>query len=196
MSGLIKATRATVAIGSLSVNGYMLPDSSYRMSQTQAAETVGKEEFNARDFLASKTFKQLSSEGYTDGKFIEIESEPNQIRGQSRFRALPLEVVVIYWVYQCYRGNKQAFSLLIALATESLERRFDDAFSVVRTEQERNDATTARIKSLESDLANLGEGFAIDADKDREIAYLTSLLKDNGIKPYGLPSSDRGEGDE
>ncbi len=72
---------------------------------------------------------------------------------------------------------------MIALATESLERRFDDAFGVVRTEQERNDTTTARIKVLESDLANLGEGFAIDADKDREIAYLTSKLKENGIEP-------------
>jgi heme oxygenase len=104
--------------------------------------------------------------------------------------------VVIYWVYQCYRSNKQAFSLLIALATESLERRFDDAFGVVRTEQERNDATTAKIKALESDLANLGEGFAIDADKDREIAYLTSMLKENGIEPYGLPNSDRTEADK
>jgi heme oxygenase len=85
---------------------------------------------------------------------------------------------------------------LIALATESLERRFDDAFGVVRTEQERNDATTARIKALESDLANLGEGFAIDADKDREIAYLTSMLKENGIEPYGLPNSDRTEADK
>lgn len=62
---------------------------------------------------------------------------------------------------------------------------------MVRTEQERNDATTARIKALEKDLDNLGEGFAIDSDKDREIAYLTSLLKDNGIEPYGLPSNDR-----
>ena len=87
--------------------------------------------------------------------------------------------------------NKSAFSIVIAIGTESLERRFDDAFGVVRTEQERNDATTARIKALEKDLDNLGEGFAIDADKDREIAYLTSLLKDNGIEPYGLPSNDR-----
>ena len=196
MSESIKATRATVAIGALNVDGYMLPDGSYRMSQTQAAETVGKEEFNARDFLASKTFKRLSGEGYTDGKFIEIESESSQVRGQSRFRALPLEVVVIYWVYQCYRGNKQAFSLLIALATESLERRFDDAFGVVRTEQERNDITTARINALESDLANLGEGFAIDDDIRRERDYFESLLKQNSIDPYGLPSGDRSEGDK
>lgn len=32
---------------------------------------------------------------------------------------------------------------------------------------------------------DFGEGFASDADKDREIAHLTSRLKDNGIEPYG-----------
>ena len=102
----------------------------------------------------------------------------------------------LYWQWECLQGNKQAFSLSTALTLESLERRFDDAFGVVRTEQERNEATTARIKALEKDLANLGEGFAIDADKDREIAYLTSLLKQNGIEPYGLPSGDRDAGDK
>ena len=193
MSQSIKATRASVAIGGLTVDAFMLPDGSYRMSQTQAADLVGLSERNAREFLDSKTFERLAGEGYTPAIF-DIDSE--QSRGQSRFRGLPLEVVVIYWVYQCYRGNKQAFSLLIALATESLERRFDNAFGVVRTEQERNDITSVKIKALEKDLANLGEGFAIDADKDREIAYLTSLLKENGIEPYGLPSGDRGEGDK
>jgi hypothetical protein len=193
MSESIKAIRATVAIGALTVDAFMLPDGSYRMSQTQSADLVGLTERNAREFLDSKTFERLAGEGYTPAIF-DIDSE--QSRGKSRFRGLPLEVVVIYWVYQCYRGNKQAFSLLIALATESLERRFDDVFGLVRTEQERNDATTTRIKDLESDLSNLGEGFAIDADKDREIAYLTSMLKENGIEPYGLPSSDRTEGDD
>ena len=107
-----------------------------------------------------------------------------------------MDVVTAYWLYQSSQSNKQALALVWALLSESLERRFDDTFGVVRTEQERNDATTARIKALEKDLANLGEGFAIDADKDREIAYLTSLLKENGIEPYGLPSGDRGEGDK
>ena len=188
MSESIKATRATVAIGGLTVDAFMLPDGSYRMSQTQAADLVGLSERNVREFLDSKTFERLAGEGYTPAIF-DIDSE--QSRGQSRFRGLPLEVVVIYWVYQCYRGNKQAFSLLIALATESLERRFDDAFGVVRTEQERNDTTTAKIKALESDLANLGEGFAIDDEIRRERDFFESLLKQNGIDPYGLPSSDR-----
>ena len=189
MSESIKAHRATVAIGALTVDAFMLPDGSYRMSQTQAADLVGLSERNAREFLDSKTFERLAGEGYTPAIF-DIDSE--QSRGQSRFRGLPLEVVVIYWVYQCYRGNKQAFSLLIALATESLERRFDNAFGVVRTEQERNDATTTRIKALEKALADLGEGFALDDAIRYERDYFESILKANGIDPYGLPSSNRG----
>ena len=65
MSESIKATRATVAIGALIVDGFMLPDGSYRMSQTQAAETVGKDEINARRFLTSKSINAIRGEGYT-----------------------------------------------------------------------------------------------------------------------------------
>jgi hypothetical protein len=41
MTESIKATRASVQIGAMEVDGFMLPDGSYRMSQTQAAECVG-----------------------------------------------------------------------------------------------------------------------------------------------------------
>lgn len=187
MTESIKATRALVQIGSLEVDGFMLPDGSYRMSQTQSAECVGLAERNAREFLDSKTFKRLMGEGYTPA-ILEIESE-TQTRGQSRFRALPLEVVVVYWVYQCYRGNKQAFNLLVALATESLERRFDAAFSVTRTEEERDERLTQRIHQLETDLARLGESFALDDDLRRERDYFEQLLRQNGIDPWGLSNS-------
>ncbi len=178
----MKATRATVAIGALTVDAFMLPDGSYRMSQTQAAETVGKDEINARRFLSSKSINAIRGGGYTPDS---IES------GQTRFNALPLDVVTAYWLYQSSQGNKQALALVWALLSESLERRFDDAFGVVRTEQERSDATTARIKALEKDLDNLGEGFAIDDDIRRELNDLKTWLRDHDIDPYGLPSSDR-----
>ena len=189
MSKSIKATRATVAIGDLTVDAFMLPDGSYRMSQTQLAEAVGKDEINARRFLTSKSINAIRGESYTPDS-IEVSSS-NEIRGQTRFNALPLDVVTAYWLYQSSQGNKQALALVWALLSESLERRFDDAFGVVRTEQERNDTTTVRIKTLESDLANLGEGFAIDDDIRRERDYLLSVLKDNGLAPYALPDSDR-----
>jgi hypothetical protein len=39
-------------------------------------------------------------------------------------------------------------------------------------------------KTLETALANLGEGFAIDDEIRRERDYYESLLKQNGIEPY------------
>jgi hypothetical protein len=183
-----KAVRATVQIGNLTVDAFMLPDGSYRMSQTQTAELVGLSERNAREFLDSKTFERLAGEGYTPAIF-DIDSE--QSRGQSRFRGLPLEVVVIYWVYQCYRGNKQAFSLLTALATESLERRFDNVFGVTRTEQERDTLLSQRVNQLEQDLTKLGEAFALDDLARQERDYYLSLLQSNGIDPYKLPEEDK-----
>jgi hypothetical protein len=196
MSESIKATRATVAIGGLTVDAFMLPDGSYRMSQIQASEAVGLSGRNVFDFLRSNALKTLLGEGYTDSVFeseqIEIESEGDK-RGQSRFNSLPLEIVGAYWLWQSYRGNKKALSLCMALIIESLERRFDDAFGVVITEQERNRRLSQRNSQLERDLAKLGEGFAIDAEIHRERDFFESLLKQNGIEPYGLPSGDRGK---
>jgi hypothetical protein len=193
MTDSIKATRALVQIGSLEVDGFMLPDGSYRMSLTQVAESVGLGVQNASDFLRSKALKSLLGEAYTP-QIFEIESSEEQIRGQSRIRGLPLEVVSAYWLWQSYRGNKTALILCMALIIESLERRFDAAFSVTRTEKERDERLTQRIQQLETDLARLGEGFALDDDIRRERDYFEQLLRQNGIDPWGLP--DTGNHDE
>ena len=209
MSDSIKATRATVAIGDLIVDAFMLPDGSYRMSLSQAANCIGKEAQGISNFLKSKTLKRLLDKAQGISNFlpesltlpivedvynpdlfvVEISDDAN--KGQTRIRGVHLEIVGLYWQWECLQGNKQAFALATSLTLESLERRFDNAFGVVRTEQERNDTTTARIKALESDLANLGEGFALDDDIRRERDYFESLLKQNDIDPYGLPDSDR-----
>ncbi|MGB3311393.1 MAG: hypothetical protein WBG32_10455 [Nodosilinea sp.] len=156
-----KAKRTTVAIGSLSVDGFQMPDGSYRMSQTSAADSVGLGRQNVSDFLRSKAIKSLLGEGYT-GQIFEIEVESAaQIRGQARINAVPLEVVIAYWHWQSHRGNKQALQLCIALATETLERRFDAAFGVERSESDRNALLAQRLQQTEADLAVLGEAYSL-----------------------------------
>lgn len=188
MTDPIKATRATIPIGSIKVDGFQLPDGTYRMSQTQAAECVGRPEINARRFLSSKAIKALLGDDYTPDT-LEIESELGK-RGGSRFNALPLEVVTAYWVNQCFQGNRQALALVMALATETLERRFDAAFGVTRTEQEYNERLSQRILRLERDLSTLGESYAIDDIARQERDYFERLLRENGIDPWGLPAQD------
>ncbi len=188
MTDSVKATRAIVTLGSIILDGFMLPDGSYRMSQTQAAEIIQLTERNAREFLDSKTFKQLSGEAYTPAIF-EIE-DGDQQRGQSRFRGLPLKVVVIYWTYQCYRGNKQARNLLVALATETLERRFDRAFGVTRSEDDWDQRLAAGIiTQLETDLSTAFEEADTALSRER---LLEQQLRDNDIEPWALPADEEG----
>jgi len=65
--------RATVQIGSLSVDGFQRPNGNYQMSPTQAMENVGKSPRNAGRFLESKGIKALRGKGYTPNA-IEVES--------------------------------------------------------------------------------------------------------------------------
>jgi hypothetical protein len=161
------------------------------MSQAQVAQAVDKPPVNALRFLESKAFKSLLGEDYTDYTPEQIEIEPELgRRGQSRFNALPLEVATAYWVNQCFQGNKQALALVMALATETLERRFDTAFGVTRTEQERNDRLQERIRQIESDLNRLGEAFAMDDQIRSERDYFERLLLQHGIDPWALPNTE------
>ncbi len=99
MSASLKATHATITLGSLQVDGFMLPDGSYRMSQTQIATAVEKDESNARKFLTSKAIKSLLGKDYTPGKKDElyIESKSGK-RGQSRIRPLTVDEVSAFWL--------------------------------------------------------------------------------------------------
>lgn len=186
-----KAQRATVHIGSLEVDGFMLPDGSYRMSQTQAAESIAKDESNARKFLASKAIKTLLGEDYTPGKSerIEVVSD-SQIRGQTRFIPYSLEETIAFWLWEAYRGNKQALALCMALMTETLERRFDSAFSVQRSEEEYNNRLSERIQQLETDLERLGDAYALEDEIRQERDRFERLLREKGIDPYKLPGDE------
>ena len=204
MSESIKATRATVAIGDLTVDAFQLPDGSYRMSLSQAAECVGKPARGTFDFLQSKALKRLLGEVQGTFDFLPDESTDNYqpenltvdigeggSKGQTRIRGLPLGLVALYWAWESFRGNRSALLLTVSLTTESLERRFDDAFGVIRTEKERNQRLSQQNKQLKQDLAYLGESFALDDDIRRERDYLLLVLRDNGLDPYALP--DGGE---
>ena len=79
MNESIKATHTTMAIGALTVNAFMLPDGSYRMSQTQTTDLVGLSERNAHEFLDSKTLERLAEKGYTSAIF-DTDSELNYLK--------------------------------------------------------------------------------------------------------------------
>jgi hypothetical protein len=72
MSESIKATRATVAIGGLTVDAFMLPDGSYRMSLSQTANYVGKKAQGISNFLRSKALKRLLEKAENTSNFCQM----------------------------------------------------------------------------------------------------------------------------
>ena len=187
-----KAQRATVQIGPLSVDGFQMPDGSYRMSQAGAAECIGTTPQNASNFLRSKAFKALQSGESTDQTFevIEVESS-QQATGGTRINAVSLDVVWAFWLYQCFRGNKQAYNLLAALGLETLERRFDAAFGVERSESDRDALLTQR---LQADLSRAIEALAEPDLRTEREARLEQQLRDAGLDPWQLPTEDSNNG--
>ncbi|EKU97041.1 hypothetical protein Lepto7375DRAFT_1082 [Leptolyngbya sp. PCC 7375] len=136
------ATRATIQIGTqvgtLIVDGFMLPDGSYRMSLTQSSGAVGFGPQNASDFLSLKAVKSLLGQGDADNN-SQIELAPSRhTRGRSQLRAMSLDAVAAYWQWQASRGNREALALCMALQSETLTCRFDTVFGVEHSELDYN----------------------------------------------------------
>ena len=64
MTESVRAVQAWVQIGSVTVDGFMLPDGSYRMSHTKVAEAAGLSRHNVSDFLLSNALKSLLVKEY------------------------------------------------------------------------------------------------------------------------------------
>jgi hypothetical protein len=172
---MTKARRETIALGSIPLDVFQLPDGSYRMSQTQVAEAVDLEESYIRRFLSSKWLKALPGMDRSSDDFERIDYEG---RGKP-IRAIPLETATLFWVYQVWQKNRQALVLVVATVQEALERRADAAFGIARSEAEYQAATAEMMKLLgrvarERDI--LLDNYAIDDDARAILGELTSEL--------------------
>jgi hypothetical protein len=203
MTDLVKAARAIVPLGLIEVEGFMLPDDSYRMSLSQGGQCVGKAAQGVSNFLQSKalksllgepggisnflpapTLQSLSTTGYIPDQFVVDLAGGNQ--GQTRIRGIHLEVVTLYWQWESFRGNKQAFILVTGLSLEALERRFDAAFGIRRSESEYDRRLAQRTRELERDLSRLGEAYAMDDDLRHRVDYLEKFCREHGLDPWGV----------
>jgi hypothetical protein len=126
-----KAKRRTIHLGDKPLAVFQLPTGKYRLSQTQVAEAIVKDEANVRDFLASKSPEALPYKDFTAEKTL-IEGE------RARFNAIPIDLAIAYWTKEARVDNQVAITLLSACAKETIERRADKAFGVQRTEEEYN----------------------------------------------------------
>lgn len=160
----MKAKRATIAIGTMEIDVFQLPDGSYRMSQTQVAETVGKKELSFRQFFQSKWLKALPGIDPDSVNFTKIEREDE---AGAAISGVPLLFASAYWLKEAIAKNKQAQILAWACMAETLTRRADAAFGVTRSD-DKYQAKTAELMTVLDHVARerdvLLENYDIDDD--------------------------------
>lgn len=143
MSSVIKAVRAQITLGDIELDVFQLPDGSYVMSSTQIAELMGRTEKYYRPKYLSKELQALLGE-----RLATVQSLTKVAFESTRINPLPLDVVGICFAFEASKGNQTALGLVVASQIESLERRADAAFGVLRTEEERNQRFATRLEGI------------------------------------------------
>ncbi len=129
-----KAVVAKVDLGFTVIEGLQLPDGSYAIGVSQAAKCLSVPLKHS-----SKQFKALLCK---DSSFPSVKSELNS----RDVNILTLSEFMLLLTKLARTGNELAWDLLEATATETFERRFDSAFNVKRSEEERNARLSARLR--------------------------------------------------
>jgi hypothetical protein len=133
-----KAQIATVDFGFVQVEGLMLPNSSYGISATQTNNFL---HFAAHQNYVNRSLKRLLGEDFSPIRVAtELNSNKVNVLTIDQFKKLIRELDK--------QGNPVASAFIDASLDESIERRFDRAFNIKRTEDERNALMELRVKRL------------------------------------------------
>jgi hypothetical protein len=135
----MKATRTTIKYGSVDLEVFMLPDGTYKLSQTQAGLSINKRPASLNEFLAGKSSEALP---HKDSSLVEVEIDS---RPGIKFNAVPIKLIVSYWTYWANKGNTLAQALLAAGTEETINRLCDTAFNVIKSDEEYNNQTLDNI---------------------------------------------------
>ena len=139
----VKAVRATITLGDVELNVFQLPCGKYQISQSQACDIVSKPAKRMVQLSRSEAGQSLLALGFEKGLKTSVE-------GSKPVTLVSIEVAFQFWVLELAIGNTEALALVLACGIESIERRADAAFRVVRTEQERNERFAIRRDGIVS----------------------------------------------
>lgn len=167
-------------MGDIPLDVFQLPDSSYKLSQTQLAEAVDKKRQSVSDFLGSKSPEALPFKDFTCQKG-KVEGEKTTVN------LVSVELASAYWVKEALTGNAKAIRILGACVAESIERRADKAFAIERKEEEYQEKMKARIegkvvrRSLTDAIAEYIKRHPELSDNDKKWMYKNCSDKTNII---------------
>lgn len=137
-----KAERATIQIGDITMNVYMMPNGDYRLHGRGVMEVIGvTSKQSLPRFYGVQSLKALPG--------ADLSLPHGTIRSSTGEDFIPvaLEDAINYWMEVGKKGNDKALRLVAALAVESLERRADKVFGRERSEEERNQRLAWRTRN-------------------------------------------------
>lgn len=139
----LKAKEAQVTIAGVTIKGYQLPDGSYKASLSQVLEAFGISRGSATQEIRQRLVPDLATQAL----------KVNRGKGKGSFQVNSVYLLEIELVNKVIRelakkGNDQALDVLEALANETWQRRFDQAFGVQKTEATYEDQTREFFRQL------------------------------------------------
>lgn len=139
-SKTVKAQRATIDIGGITINVYQLPDGSYRLAGRNVTDAIGMRPGSLSEVMKVKSLKALP---HADSSLSEVKAET----GES---FIPVSIVdaLAYWGEMVERKNQSAKIVVLACAAETIERRADRAFNIQRAEADYDAALKVRVGSI------------------------------------------------
>ncbi len=165
MSDCIKAVPGEVFIGDIPLKVYQYPDGKYRLAGTSVTDAI-KEPRNS--LLRSFRVKSLKDLPGAESGLLPVTSEA----GGKAIIPVSISDALQYWMTKAVNGNQTAAAIVLACAEETIERRADKAFGIVRTEQERDELLGIRVNRIR---ARLGWTDIIKRDQEGRGVYLTDI---------------------
>lgn len=185
-------TKTSVQIGPVVATVFLSHESGeYFYSLTSVAELVAKPPLSPFQFLKSRAFKASHPEGLNPFQFSDETG--------ATYKLLSCDVALEYLMYWCQKGDKNASTIVFALAKESLELRARKAFgtltpeSVTQVQQKTDDELITELRVDAKALHNLFQRACYGANMSPSAVHdkITKLVFGYTAKEArGLPMTD------
>lgn len=131
-SNILKVRKVTFEFDGILFEGYTAdepdPDRDGKFlnycSSLQAADSIGKHHDTTAGKRMSKALKALLGKDFTTTEAVYKNSQG----GHTFIKLWRPKHIVIYWIFNVFKGNRNALNKIVALATASLDQIIDDEF--------------------------------------------------------------------
>jgi hypothetical protein len=138
----VKAVRAIITLGDIEIDVFQMPTGEYRLSKGQTCDVIGLDKKRLSELQEKNSLKAIAGKGsHLSESIVKMKYE-----GATKpVELVPIQFSVLIWIES---GSEIGKALAFASVIESIERRADAAFGIIRNEQERNARYVTRRDSI------------------------------------------------